>query len=201
MALSGDGARLVAGSISGWLSESKEWPVCVYDLLNESEGGLRKWEPTGDCIEAPRVTDDCSVVSVDGTGSVVGVACEHMGELVDRAGGVRVYHQMGECAAEKNVKRLETNGNLVVGYHGQDEKLDRNKQKEVDRKRAKFEKQRNDCEDKECEDEVDKKEKRAKKKTNKKFKAKKEKNVEDFSKGKVKSGKQFMRKVRKCEVA
>mmetsp|Transcript_34300 Transcript_34300/g.34472 ORF Transcript_34300/g.34472 Transcript_34300/m.34472 type:complete len:462 (-) Transcript_34300:398-1783(-) len=195
VAMSADGGRIVVGSANGWLSQSLEYPVCIYELVDVNE----EWETVGKCIQ-PDVNDNCKSVAMDATGSVVGVTCSNMVKLNPYGGGARIFFQMDNCVKKKNNSRLKKVDVLVDGTLTKAEELEEKLVTAKDEIETEYEELREACDDTNCEQEMDKKERKKIKKTKKKFEVKAENNVSKFDKGETKITNQFVRKVqKKCD--
>jgi len=190
VALSADGGRLVVGSANGWLSDQKEYPVCIYERVEEA------WATLGSCIQ-PALRDDCKSVAMDGTGSVVGIACSNMVKLNRQGGGARVFFQMDDCVGENNHSRLQGVDLLVDRTLQKDKKLGKQHDKAKGKIETKYEEKRENCDDDKCEKKMDKKEKKKTKKIKTLFTGKAVKNMANFEKGETKIAQQFMRNVKK----
>merc|ERR1711957_1090818 len=146
--MSADGGRIVVGSANGWLSQSLEYPVCIYELVDVNE----EWETVGKCIQ-PDVNDNCKSVAMDATGSVVGVTCSNMVKLNPYGGGARIFFQMDNCVKKKNNSRLKKVDVLVDGTLTKAEELEEKLVTAKDEIETKYEELREACDDTNCEQE------------------------------------------------
>jgi len=193
VSISADGGRIVVGSETGWVQGPEEYPVCVYDLVEE------EWETIGECILAPDGGDDCGVVAMDDTGSVVAIGCDNISQLVRNVGGVRVYSQMDECVSEQNNVRLQKVDELVV-EHGENKiELEQKQEKSKKRTRKKFYERERECENNKCRERVSKKKDNKLKNINAKFQMKGGKNTDKFWKEERNAVDMFMEMADECE--
>merc|ERR1740124_2074711 len=186
-------ARIVVGSETGWVQGPEEYPVCVYDLVEEG------WETIGECILAPDGGDDCGVVAMDDTGSVVAIGCDNISQLVRNVGGVRVYSQMDECVSEQNNVRLQKVDELVV-EHGENKiELEKKHEKSKKRTRKKFYERELECENNKCREKVSEKKDRKLKNIKAKFQMRGGKNTDKFWKEERNAVDMFMEMADECE--
>jgi len=190
VAISADGGRLVVGSANGWMSESTEYPVCVYEQTEEG------WTTVGNCIQAA-LDDNCKGVAMDGTGSVVGIACSNMVKMNQRGGGARVFFQMDNCMEENNESRLQGVDLLADQTVRKKKKLGRRHDKAKGRIESMFDEKWAACDDRECKNNVDEQQWKKTKKLKNSFEVKAVKNMANFEKGEAKVTLQFVKNVKK----
>lgn len=194
VAISASGDRIVVGSANTWLPDINEYPICIYELVDEV------WETVGECIQRG-VDADCSNVAMDSTGEVVGVTCNGIEQLngIVTDVGVMVYSLMNECVAEQNDMRLQTVAELVVEHNENEENLE--SQHIIARRRIRREAQEEwiECEDQECQDEVVKQARRALRMNDATFENLSEMNTENFFIEEESAGAQFLMDSEMCE--